>query len=50
MTLVLFCPDIDECANGQDSCDVNANCTNTIGGYECQCRDGYIGNGSICIG
>ena len=43
--------DIDECANGLDIlCDENARCTNTNGSYECNCEDGYIGDGvSICV-
>jgi hypothetical protein len=28
------------------NCDVNANCTNTEGGFECDCNDGYEGEGS----
>ena len=31
--------DIDECAVGMDDCAHN--CSNTIGGFECSCRDGY---------
>ena len=29
-------------------CDVNAECTNTIGSYFCTCRYGFSGNGTIC--
>ena len=42
--------DIDECANRQDNCSVNANCTNKPGMFECVCTDGHFGNGYICIG
>ena len=31
-------------------CDVNANCTNTIGSYKCTCKLGYIGDGRLCLG
>ncbi len=41
-----FCLDIDECASGY--CSVNANCNNTIGGFQCTCKDGYTGNGVTC--
>ncbi|KAL9974481.1 hypothetical protein ACROYT_G011517 [Oculina patagonica] len=40
--------DIDECITGNHDCDVNANCTNTVGGHNCTCKEGYIGNGSSC--
>ena len=41
--------DIDECS-GNNSCHVNANCTNKPGGYDCKCKNGYIGDGFNCIG
>ena len=44
------CTDINECTTGQHQCDVNADCTNTIGSYTCQCKFGYFGNGTICNG
>ena len=41
-----FCEDIDECSTGElNECDVNANCTNTPGDYECACLDGFEGDG-----
>ena len=42
--------DIDECEKGSHDCHMNANCTNTPGSYNCTCRPGYTGNGSICKG
>ena len=42
--------DINECSLGNDLCDRNADCTNTIGNYTCVCRNGYSGNGFTCIG
>ena len=46
---LLLLTDDDECENGLHNCDKNANCTNTIGSFECTCRDGFIGNGTTCI-
>ena len=43
-------PDIDECSNGSHVCDVNANCSNTVGSHNCICKEGYAGNGSSCSG
>ena len=42
--------DIDECLNRSHACDVNANCTNTDGSYNCTCKEGYIGDGQSCQG
>ena len=40
--------DINECHT--NPCDVNANCTNIDGGYECSCHMGYEGDGTSCAG
>ena len=45
LSVVIFYPDIDECSEGMDNCDENANCTNTMGGYNCACNTGYEGDG-----
>ena len=37
--------DVDECSDGTNNCDVNANCTDTIGSFECTCVAGYAGDG-----
>ena len=42
--------DIDECALGLAGCDVNANCSDTEGSYECTCSLGYTGSGLECSG
>ena len=42
------CLDIDECLLETDNCHDNANCTNTEGSFECECLDGYEGNGVNC--
>ena len=48
MTLTIS--DDDECTDGSANCDVNAQCTNTPGGYNCTCDDGYSGDGQECTG
>ncbi|CAB4026667.1 neurogenic locus Notch -like, partial [Paramuricea clavata] len=41
--------DIDECSHAlANECDINANCTNTPGSYNCQCHVGWTGNGKVC--
>ncbi|PFX26094.1 Uromodulin [Stylophora pistillata] len=40
--------DIDECSHGSHLCDANANCANTVGSYNCTCKEGYIGDGRSC--
>ena len=42
-------PDIDECSS-ENNCHVNANCTNTLGSYNCTCKTGYGGDGRNCSG
>jgi hypothetical protein len=42
--------DIDECSLGIHTCDVNANCKNNVGSYQCQCYTGFSGDGSTCTG
>ena len=42
--------DIDECKDENYVCDVNANCTNTYGSYNCTCKEGYTGDGRSCSG
>lgn len=51
MQCVSFSTDVDECSNSTlNDCDINASCTDTIGGFQCECGDGYVGNGSVCVG
>ncbi|KHJ91708.1 EGF-like domain protein [Oesophagostomum dentatum] len=40
--------DVDECSTGIVLCGENAECHNTVGGYECRCKKGYSGNGREC--
>lgn len=42
--------DINECADGIDNCNANADCTNTDGSFDCACQTGYTGDGRNCEG
>lgn len=44
--------DIDECTDETHNCDINADCTNQAGNFNCSCKSGYIGDGTDgnCIG
>ena len=43
--------DVDECANNEaNNCHVNAFCTNYDGSYNCECKQGYTGDGLRCTG
>ena len=41
--------DIDECTT-TNNCHHDAICINTDGGYNCTCKEGYVGNGTNCTG
>ena len=44
-----FCfTDVNECVLATHNCDVNANCTNTVGSFNCSCNTGYSGDGVNC--
>ena len=42
------CENVDECAGAANVCDVNADCTDTIGSFICICKTGYTGDGLTC--
>ena len=46
----ILCTDIDECEIGAHQCDINAECINIPGGYNCNCETGFFGNGTECKG
>ena len=52
LLIAYFNPDVNECDMGTDMCDNEtvAECTNTIGSYECSCRLGFTGDGFNCSG
>ena len=33
---------------GYNNCNANAECINTVGGFDCRCRQGYSGDGRSC--
>lgn len=44
------CEEVDECADPDlNKCDENAECTNQPGFYECDCNEGFTGNGFLCF-
>ena len=43
------CMDEDECALSTHNCDLNATCSNTMGGFTCACNAGYTGDGINCF-
>ncbi|XP_076816426.1 uncharacterized protein LOC143462236 isoform X2 [Clavelina lepadiformis] len=38
--------DLDECIS--NPCDINADCVNKLGSFECKCQTGFNGNGFNC--
>ena len=42
--------DINECKGINNDCDKNANCSNTVGFYNCICKEGFTGDGHLCSG
>ena len=42
--------DINECNEIMHMCSNNAACNNTFGSYECECFDGFTGDGFNCSG
>ena len=48
---LLWPSDIDECSNSSlNNCDIRADCTDTLGRFQCNCINGFTGNGTNCAG
>lgn len=45
-----FRADVDECKTDLAQCGDSAYCTNTVGSYICNCKQGYVGIGNECNG
>ena len=45
---LVFFSDINECELPEINCDMNAQCVNTDGSFDCTCNPGYFGNGTTC--
>lgn len=46
---LLYIIDVDECADNTDDCTPHSDCDNSIGGYACLCKQGYVKDGEDCI-
>ena len=42
--------DIDECAVNNRGCSADAVCTDSEGGFSCECNEGFEGDGFTCTG
>ena len=43
------CVDIDECKTGDNTChEKHAFCHNILGAYQCECHEGFAGDGRSC--
>ena len=40
--------DVNECLSETHECDINGNCLDNIGSYDCSCNTGYSGDGFSC--
>lgn len=50
-TMTLGVSDIDECSNGDNLCQRNADCINSPGSYRCECAAGFkLSPNGACVG
>ncbi|VDP15176.1 unnamed protein product [Soboliphyme baturini] len=44
------CVDVDECIEDSAKCNqANTVCVNTVGGYQCVCRAGFVDRSGLCV-
>ncbi|XP_040270595.1 adhesion G protein-coupled receptor E5 [Bufo bufo] len=43
------CTDIDECSENPGICDFNKICKNTLGSYQCICKEGFVNISNSCV-
>jgi subtilisin-like proprotein convertase family protein len=43
------CADVDECTEATAGCHADATCTNTDGGFTCECNSPLVGDGFNCV-
>ena len=48
--LYIICIDTDECEQQLDNCHDNADCLDTVGSFDCECKSGFEGDGFNCTG
>ena len=48
--VIIIISDIDECTMMSSVCRERMVCENTVGGYGCKCRSGYVRVGDVCKG
>lgn len=48
VTFKCQCLDVDECSTGRHRCHSEAECINLEGSYQCNCRNGFSGDGYYC--
>ena len=45
-----LCIDRNECSDMPFPCHIDAECTNNVGSFSCNCRTGFVGDGINCTG
>ncbi|XP_042359562.1 thrombomodulin [Plectropomus leopardus] len=43
------CVDFNDCRDARQCPGENFVCVNTVGGFQCVCKDGYVMRGSLCV-
>ena len=45
-----YVSDDDECVKTPGICGPHSVCANNLGGYDCECEDGYVDEDGKCVG